>query len=169
MFDHFDFESDRLTVSRLTKGDAAALFQLYADKEAMKFRGSKAMTDMGDAFKMIEEQFITDNHISKWRLGIKRRSDDSLLGTLLFVHDKNRGSNCEIGFSIGSEHWGKGYGQEILEMMTKKLKTAARIDEMSAWCIKENRASVRIFEKAGFSEIQQNEYPESKLFTKQIK
>lgn len=169
MFKNLDFESTRLKTARLNEEDAPILFQIYSDVEAMKYRGSKPMKNIDDAFKTIAEQFTVNNHISKLRLGIRLKTDNQLIGTLLLVKDDNLKLQYEIGFSFGKAHWGKGYGQETLGMVEKQIKTYEDIEAIRAWCIKENLASIRIFEKAGFSEIEQNQFSKSRFFVKKIK
>jgi len=168
MIKNLNFESERLKTTRLSEEDAATLFQIYSDSDAMKYRGSKPIKSMVDAVNMVTEQFSTDNNISKMRLGIRNKSNNHLIGTLLLTKDENFISKCEIGFSFGKKYWGKGYGQETLKMMEEKLRTLESIEEIEAWCIKENIASIRIFEKAGFSKIEQSKYPQSWLLVKRI-
>ncbi|MFK7906428.1 MAG: GNAT family N-acetyltransferase [Chitinophagales bacterium] len=92
-----------------------------------------------------------------------------LIGTFLLVKDENFKSQYEIGFPFGKAYWSKGYGQETLYMIEKQLETYGNIEAIKAWCIKENFASIRVFEKAGFSKVEQNEHPQSYLFVKKIK
>ena len=159
-----NFESKRLTARRLTPEDARTLFQMYSDSDAMKYRGSKSMTNIDDALKMISES----DSISRLRLGIVRKSNNELVGTLLLKKYNVQG-RYEIGFSFGKEYWGKGYGQETLQMVEDEVRVSNSVKELCAWCIKDNVASIRIFQKAGFHSIPQFEYPKSGFFVKELK
>ncbi len=169
MLDRIYFESERLKTMELGKEDALSLFKFYSDSDAMKYRGSKPMKNIEDAYSMIAERFIVKNQISKLRLGIRKKSNDDLIGTLLLIHDENSKNQCEVGFSFGKDYWRKGYGKETFSMVEKELISHESIEVIKAWCIKENFASIRIFEKAGFSKIKQSEHPQSHLFIKKIK
>ncbi len=162
----FYIESSRLKTAPLCDKDAFRLFQIYSDGDAMKYRGSGPMNEIEDAQKMISRAFITDDSVSKLRLGIKTKVDGELIGTLLLSVRED--GHCEIGFSFEKEHWGKGYGQEILKTTEEKLRNFENTRTIRAWCIKENVASNRLFEKAGFSLIEQNKYPQSNLFEKKV-
>lgn len=159
------FESERLITSSLNENDAQALFEMYSDREAMKFRGSAPMTQLEDAFLMISNQRISERDLMKWRLGIRMKSDNRLIGTLLLVLNSSSRS-CEIGFSFGKQYWGKGFGWETVQMVAEYLMNSMTMNGITAWCRRENTASIKIFEKAGFSETPQNDYPESILFVK---
>lgn len=168
LFKNVYFESERLKTQRLGNNDAISLFLMYSDSDAMKYRGSKPMKSIEDAYDMISNQFIANNKISKLRLAIWDKTSNNLIGTLLLTWDNHFQSTCEVGFSFGKEYWRKGYGRETLQMMEKGFGNYKNTKAIKAWCIKKNLASVRIFEKAGFSKIQQNEYPQSHLFIKKI-
>lgn len=170
MFNNICFESQVLITEKLEEKDALSLFNIYSDSEAMKYRGSKPMKNKDDAYGMIAEQFITNNQISKLRLGIWNKSEPKLIGTLVLVWNNIIKDEYEIGFSFGKDYWGKGYGKETLDMVVRHFFFYENSTTIKAWCIKENYASCRIFENAGFSnsKIKQSEFPNSNLFIKKI-
>ena len=56
----------------------------------------------------------------------------------------------ELGYAIGKPHWGKGYTTEALKAVCDFLFSQG-IPKICCKCIKENKASARVMEKAGFS------------------
>lgn len=158
-------QTDRLIFSLLKPTDARRLFEFYSDAEAMRFRGSGPMASIEDAHEMIANQNIEAEGKTKQRLAIRRKSDDSMIGTLLLVIES---SVCEVGFSFGQQFWNRGYASETLAMVEKHFQTEATITELKAWVVKENEASVRLFQKAGFEETPQSRFPGSILFFKSI-
>ncbi|UTW65477.1 GNAT family N-acetyltransferase [bacterium SCSIO 12643] len=162
------FESERLKTSILYEDDIEALFQMYSDHEAMKYRGSQPMTSISEAHTMVANPISEKGSISKLRLGIRTQSSNILIGTLLLSYNYDLENQLEIGFSFGKKFWNQGYGTETLQMVISQLQTLKQMKELKAWCIKENLASIRIFENAGFSKMAQNEYPQSHLFVKQL-
>ena len=168
MLEDFNFESERLITSQLLKEDEAVLFEMYSDKEAMRFRDSGAMNTIKDAAHMVENQLSFNNGISKLRLGIKNKSQNTLIGTLLLVHNNDSPNQYEVGLSFGKKYWGKGYALETLKMVEDELKTHHSIYNIKAWCRKGNVASIKLFKKANYLEQQQNIYPKSLLFIKAL-
>lgn len=168
MTNQFHFASERLSCRALMFEDIEVLFQIYLDSHAMRFRGSKPMSDAEDAKRMVEEQRITNKDFSKTRLAIIKKVDKQLLGTLLLTQKTNYPQVMEVGFSIGKAYWGSGFGQEILDMVEKGLLVAEKRIELRAWCIKRNYASVKIFQKSGYTELMQDKHPQSILFSKKL-
>lgn len=168
ILDNLQFESERLITRELQVSDASSLFEMYSDFEAMRYRGSKAIATIKDAFEMIANQLNEENGLSICRLGIRRKSDNELIGTLLLKIDQATSNQCEIGFSFGKEYWGQGFGKETLALVESELKRTENIEEIHAWCVNDNLASVQLFEKANYSKIQQETYPESTLFVKSL-
>ncbi len=59
-------------------------------------------------------------------------------------------SDCEIGYWIGQDYWGKGYGSECLEKIIPWIKLSSNVKTLFAITAKENMGSQRILKKAGF-------------------
>lgn len=167
MFKGIHFESERLITKSLKKADTPSLFQIYSDHEAMKYRGSKPLNKVEEAYDMVKNQWITNLEISTLRVGIWDKPTNRLVGTLLLKWEHNHPNYCEIGFSFGKDNWNKGYGKETLSMVEEQLRKED-IEILKAWCMKANIASNRIFEKAGYSSIKQTQYPHSNLFSKKL-
>lgn len=169
MLKNLNFKSERLITCRLSNDDAQALFGIYSDHEAMKFRANPPMQSLEEAYQMIASQFTVNKQTSKLRLGVRNSFSNKLIGTLLLTWSTDIEEQCEVGFSFGKQYWNKGYGKEILQMLEKQLGTHEHIKTLKAWCIKENLASIHLFEKARFTKVTQNEYPQSNLYVKTIK
>ncbi len=167
MLQKVSFSSERLFVDELKQEDAKKLFEIYSDKEAMKFRGSGAMESIQDAGKMIDNQFLCFDGVSKLRVAIRLNGRNDLIGTLLFKY-KEGGKRCEIGFSFGKEYWGRGYAKEIVRRVEDYCREANLFSYLTAWCIKENSASVKVFQKANYTILEQDNYPQSFLFEKKL-
>jgi len=168
MLTTYQFESERLYTNTLKKTDVDTLFEFYSDQEAMRFRGSKPMLQVNDALKMINNQLQKNNAELKLRLGIRAKASNELLGTLLLKVKNTSANECEVGFSFGKKHWGKGYATETLNMVESKLVTDQNYSTLIAWCKNENKASIRVFKKSGYQVIEQTDYPDSILFGKTL-
>lgn len=155
-------ESKRLFTRELQKEDAKDLLAIYSDKEAMKYRGSKALESIAEAMA-----FINTKNDRQLRLGVILSETEKLLGSLLLVSNPLENS-IEIGFSFGKKYWNKGYASETLHMVERHACKKHRLNKFQAWCIRENSASNRVFEKAGFTLQSQNQFPNSYLWVKTI-
>lgn len=91
----------------------------------------------------------------------KMMSDPSVLQYILVDDDSPvgqirlnvRGSDAEIGYSIGTEFRGKGYGHMILKLIKEKIiKDHAEIINLIAKVKPDNDASNALFQKENFEQ-----------------
>ncbi len=84
--------------------------------------------------------------------GICSNETDEIVGGVglhLALADENRGS-AEIGYSLRSDHWGKGLGIEAAKMLTWFAFDELKLHRLTAHCRTHNRPSIRLLEKLGF-------------------
>jgi len=139
-----------ITFRPLTPADAQSLFAIYADKEAMKFRGSKPMETLQDAEQYIRDQRVKKCSVLTLREGVEFKNRNVLIGSVMYRYDETKPEECEIGYSIGRTFWGRGFGHTILQQMLKALQDRADIKQIIAECHKDNMASIKVLAKAGF-------------------
>ena len=92
-------ENEKLFVRELTENDANVIFELYSDKEAMKFRGSKPFENFNEAILMLKK--VTENikNGKEYRYAIIEKTSNELIGTYLITPITKL--NCMVGCSIG--------------------------------------------------------------------
>jgi len=152
----------------LIQSDMLKLFNIYSDKEAMRFRGSKPMTNLEDAKRFIANQKLREGTTLTIRRGVERIENGELLGSVMFRYDDTKEGVCEIGYSIGKQYWGKGLGTEIVKEILKTLQKDHNIQTAIAWSHKQNIASIKILKSLGFTRTPQRESEVNHLFTKQL-
>lgn len=149
-------------------GDIQALFAIYSDKEAMKYRGSKAMSDLEDARDFVRTQDTIEANKHTIRKAVICMDTKELLGTVMFRYDHTKKHQCELGYSIGPKYWGQGYGKMIVGKMIAVLKEQEVITELIAWSHRDNFASIKILESYGFRSIQHSGIKAHRLYRKSI-
>lgn len=160
--------SEKVKFRALTMTDTIELFEIYSDKEAMKYRGSKPMQTIEDAKKFVNNARVKKTNILTIRKGIELLRTKELIGSIMYRFNENKKNECEIGYSIGRQFWGQGLGKEIVKTMVKAIEEKNEINTIVAWSNKENIASIKILEKLGFKRINQTDYKESYLYHKRI-
>ncbi len=106
---------------------------------------------------------------SAWLYRLRRYRDDFARGTAqaFFIFDVETGSllggvtlgnirrgvsrSGHIGYWIGQKYAGKGYMVDALELLAEHAFDTMRLHRIEAACIPNNRRSVRVLEKAGFT------------------
>lgn len=145
-------------------GDVTDLFKIYSDKEAMKYRGSKPMQTLDDAKQYVKNRELKEGNILTLREGIELVQTKELIGSVMYRYDEHKKNECEIGYSIGRQFWGQGFGKVIVKLMVKTLEEETSTQTITAWSNKENIASIKILEKLGFQQIDQTESQENNLY-----
>lgn len=158
-------ENNKLLIRELTKNDVAVIFELYSDKEAMKFRGSKPFENIDEAVVMLDKVAENIKNETEYRYAIIEKSTNELVGTYLITPITS--VNCMVGCSIGKKYWRLGYGVEVMTLMSDYLKTL-NYEKIIGLIKKENLPSIKLVEKLNYKLIEQTNHPEFYKYEKEI-
>jgi len=153
-----------LSTRKLLPNDLEQLYQMYSDAVAMQYRGASPMTKRSEAHEMIQQQVVYEHGVQKRRLAVVLNTNQQLIGTLLLKFNDRSPNKCEMGYSFDPKEWNKGYGSETIQMTLKAVREQLNIQQVHAWCRKDNAASAHILQKNGFQLQPQLEFPESFLY-----
>ena len=78
---------------------------------------------------------------------IRLKATGRLIGIILYFDETD--GTCEIGYGIGSEHWGKGYATEAVKRFLTFLFEEKGMKTVTASYFTGNDASRRVMEKCG--------------------
>ncbi|MGG7603695.1 GNAT family N-acetyltransferase [Massilia sp. BKSP1R2A-1] len=106
--------TDRLTLRPFTLDDAPDLLAVFSDPAVMHYWSSEPWTSVRDAETMIEQALASYREQSEVRFGIELAATGQLIGALNLHRFFPKNRRCEIGYALGSAHWGKGYASEAL-------------------------------------------------------
>jgi ribosomal-protein-alanine N-acetyltransferase len=158
-------ENRKLLIRELIPNDVKVIFELYSDKEAMKFRGSKPFENIDEAEKMLKKVAENINNGIEYRYGIIEKETNNLIGTYLITPITN--IECMVGCSIGKKYWRLGYGIEVMMLMSEYLRNL-KYEKIVGLIKKENIPSIKLVEKMNFVLIEQTEKPEFYKYEKEI-
>lgn len=153
-------ESERLFFRELTMSDAARLFEIYSDKEAMQYRQSAHHQTIDDSFEMLKRDAEVRTSNYEIRFGIVEKSSMRLIGTIMYQPVSYK---AIIGYSFAKESWGKGYATEVVDWMIHHLRNR-HFKNIEAWVLNQNIASCKVLEKNQFKKISQTIYPYSTFY-----
>lgn len=159
-------ENEKLFVRELTENDANVIFELYSDKEAMKFRGSKPFENFNEAILMLKKVAENIKNGKEYRYAIIEKTSNELIGTYLITPITEL--NCMVGCSIGKKYWRSGYASEVMTIMFEYLGNL-KYEKIVGLIKKENIPSIKLVEKMKFKLIEQTEYQEFYKYEKEIK
>ncbi len=74
---------------------------------------------------------------------------DEVVGDLV-LHPTNELRTAEVGYSLSTRHWGKGYAAEALEAFVAWIIEALPVTRLAGMLHPDNRASAMVLERTGF-------------------
>ncbi len=162
---HLPLETERLLMRPYTQDDEAAVARLLDDAAMAEF-----LMVIPHPFVEFDARQLVK---AAWRrlatgrgfdlLAFLKPGDGAPLGSVgIGLHDggpRDGGRRGELGFWIGREHWGRGYGTEAAGRMMAFARDALGVTRMTATAAVGNPASRRVLEKLGFAETGRGEKP----------
>jgi ribosomal-protein-alanine N-acetyltransferase len=133
------------------EADADALFALFADPDVMRYWSRPPMTTRGEAEGLIteiDEGFARRTHLN-WVVTL--RQDDAVIGTCTLFRVEPRHRRAEIGYSLRSDHWGRGLASEAVALMLDWAFRTLGLHRIEADIDPRNDGSRRLLERLGFA------------------
>lgn len=143
-------DAPRVRLRQLVEADVDGMFEVFSDREMMRYWSSPAMKDRAEAEDLLMRVHRQFAEKSGFQWGVERKEDGRLLGTctIFHIHAKNR---CgEIGYALKSEHWRKGYMGEALRSLLDHAFGPMNLRRLEADVDPRNAASLAILGKLGF-------------------
>lgn len=144
-------ETERLLLREIGPADAAVLYEIHGDAEAMKWFGSDPLQDEAAALKLIElfaSWRALGNPGTRW--GLQLKGQDNLIGTCGLFGWHRAWRRCTIGYELHPQYRGNGYMHEALRAVLPWGWDHMELNRVEAQIHPENADSLRSVEKLGF-------------------
>ena len=130
--------------------DADALFALFSDPAVMRYWSRPPMTARSEAEGLIAE--ILDAFEQRAMLNwVVAGNNDLAIGTCTLFHFDPRHRHAEIGYSLRSEHWGKGLAREAVTLALYWGFRTLGLHRIEASIDPRNDASRALLQRLGFT------------------
>jgi RimJ/RimL family protein N-acetyltransferase len=142
--------TERLALRWLDDGDLPSLFEIFSDPKVTPYVTIQPVHELAGAAKLLREiqQGFSSQTLFQW--GVARREDDRVIGTCTLFALKAEHKRAEIGYALGSSHWGKGYITEALGALLRFAFGTLGLHRIEADVDPRNAASIRCLERLGF-------------------
>jgi ribosomal-protein-alanine N-acetyltransferase len=144
-------KTERLTLRALTQQDAAALFAIHGDAEAMRWFGTDPLTEPHQAEQLIEvfaSWRTSPNPGIRW--GIENTATAELIGTCGFFKWNRAWRSCAISFEMAQSAQGRGLMKEAVYAAVRWAFQHMELNRIEALVHPDNARSLNLLEKAGF-------------------
>lgn len=142
--------TERLMLRPLAASDAPALYAIFSDPAVVRYWSSEPWTDISFAEAAIARALEAYRDETELRFAIEVAATRELIGTVALHHFFNQNNRCELGYALGSRHWGQGYASEALVAALDHGFSAMGLNRIEADIDPRNAASARLLEKLGF-------------------
>ncbi|NSL88402.1 GNAT family N-acetyltransferase [Chitinophaga sp. Mgbs1] len=146
-----DIATSRLALTALKPAHAGRLFQLFTDKQVIRYYNVLPLKEEKDAEKVIHylRQRFIDKLGIRWAITLK--GTDEFIGTIGFNNfpQPHRGV---IVYAIEHQHWGKGFMTEAIQALVRYGFHDLELIRIEAEVLPGNSASERVLAKNGFKQ-----------------
>lgn len=141
---------ERLRLRPLGPVDVPALHTLFADPRVTRYWSHGPLATLDDAAWYLRDVEAGRRHGTRWQWGVARRDDDAVIGTCTLFAPGEADRCAEIGYALGSAHWGHGYAREAVRLLIGHAFGPLGLHQIDADVDPRNAASCRLLEALGF-------------------
>lgn len=105
---------------------------------------------LSDAMELVEQSSNAFLDGVMFNFGVVIAGTTDLIGVCGIKNIDHSKRRCEIGYWIGREHWGKGYGKDAVRLLTHMAFEDLDINEVNATVMAFNLRSIKLLESLGF-------------------
>ncbi len=148
--DYPELETERLRLRLFKDTDATSLYEACSDEEVTRYLSFDTYTSMDDAYSRLEflkEEYTKLEEPPVWAITLK--GEDKAIGSINYLHVKEKHSEAEIGYWLARKHWNKGIMTEAVREVLKFGFENMGLNRVVIRCDSRNVGSYRVMEKAG--------------------
>jgi len=142
-------ETPRLHLRIILPEDAYQIFHGYAQQEAAaRFLPWETHTDIAETHAFVADVLSKQDPERKLTFALIKRDTTQFLG---LIELRLEAPWAEIGYVLDKNYWGNGYMAEAAQAVSEHALRRENIFRVQALISPQNRGSVRVAEKAGFT------------------
>ena len=143
--------TDRLVLRPVLHGDAQDLYEIFSDRQVMKYYDLLPFESLERAKEQIE--FFTRGFEQRTmiRWGIELKQSGKLIGTCGLFAFSEDALKAELGYELNSSYQGNGFMTEALKAVLDYTFRECGINRVEAFVEPLNTASQGLLEKLGFT------------------
>lgn len=149
----------KISLRKLVPEDAEKIFRMSREDSLARFLPDQVYRDEQEAAEVLAHL------IAAYTAPIELAQQPFVLGVILdggeligHVGLSQIEQGIEIGYAIEQKHQGRGYACEAVSLMVQFVETNTRLPEIYGIVDPENKASVNVLEKCGFTQVEDNHF-----------
>lgn len=143
-------EGKNICFKSLSANDAEEVHSYASDEEVSRFIGWNLMKNLNETSRFIEEMIKRQSAGTHLYASIVLKSTGANIGTAMIFNFDKEANQAEIGYVFHKDHWNKGYGTEIVALISDFAFETLNLHKLHASVVDANIGSARIMEKNGY-------------------
>jgi len=148
-------ETKRLFLKNISPEDRDFVFSLFSNEDVNTFLFDAEPVENIQGADEIIAYYTMPEPRSMHRWILVRKEDGAKLGTCGFHCWNKETGECDVGYDLYPDYWGKGYMSEALAAILQFAKNEMKVSKVNACIYSENKPSLKLAEKLGFSFVGQ--------------
>lgn len=144
------FETDRLTLRRLTLDDAALILQLLNEPPFLRHIGDRGVHTLADARAYIEHGLLASYERLGFGLFLVELKDTGLPIGICGLLKRPALCAVDLGYALLERYWGQGYAFEAAQAVTLGARSVFGLERLAAVVNPDNQPSISLLKKLGF-------------------
>ena len=141
---------EKIYFKELRIEDAQEIHHYASDQEVSRFIGWNLMSTLEETSQFIELMLKRESEGTHIYASIVEKLTQTIIGTAIIFNFDREANQAEIGYVLHKHHWGKGYGTEIVALMSDFAFKSLNLHKLHAIIVHANIGSARILEKNGY-------------------
>jgi ribosomal-protein-alanine N-acetyltransferase len=148
--------SGKISLRKFVPEDAEKIFRMSREDSLVRFLPDQVYRDEQEAAEVLAHL------ITAYTAPIELAQQPFVLGVVLggmeligHVGLSQIEQGIEIGYAIEQKHQGRGYAREAVSLMVHFAETNTRLPKIYGIVDPENKASVNVLEKCGFTRVEE--------------
>ena len=143
--------TDRLTLREFTPDDVPAVLAYQREPSYLRYYPwtDRSEADVREFLQMFFD-WRAEEPRRKFQFAITLSDSRQLIGSVGIRRKPENEWEADIGYELAAEHWGNGYAVEAARAMLDFGFRELKLHRISAGCVAENTASVRVLERLEF-------------------
>jgi RimJ/RimL family protein N-acetyltransferase len=150
LFQPVVLRTPRLVLRPLADADVMPLFELYADRQFMRYYSFAPFTRPEQAAERLARLMATAASGRDFNCAMTLGGDGRVIGACSLFNADEACLRAEIGFGVHPAHWGRGYAGEAVRALVDHAFDALGLRRIEADIDPRNLGSARVLEGAGF-------------------
>src|SRR5262245_3772414 len=107
----------RVVLRWISEDDIDSLFSVFSDPRVMRYWSIGPLANREAAAELQREIALGNESNTMLKWGLALRESNKVIGTTTLFNLNLANGRAEIGYAMGSAHWGKGYMNEALRAL----------------------------------------------------